>query len=293
MKDNMNKTTRSNGLTLVLGGTGKTGRRVAERLASRGVPTRVASRAADPSFDWDDQSTWDAALDGVTAAYVSYAPDLAIPGATDAIRAFVGQAVGQGVQRLVLLSGRGEEEAQLCERIVQDAGIDWTIVRSSWFNQNFSEGEFLGMVTAGEITLPAGEVGEPFVDVDDIADVAVAALTEDGHAGQIYELTGPRLLTFMDVAAEISRASGREVRYIQIPNEAFAAAIAESGAPDNIAWLLDYLFSTVLDGRNAYVCDGVQRALGREPTDFAEYARRVADSGLWNDASSLETAVGQ
>jgi len=290
MKDTIS-TRPAKGLTLVLGGTGKTGRRVAERLASRGVPTRVASRAADPSFDWGDRSTWDATLDGVTAAYVSYAPDVAIPGATDAVRAFVDRAVERGVQRLVLLSGRGEEEAQLCERIVQDAGIEWTVVRASWFNQNFSEGEFLDMVLAGAITLPVGDVPEPFVDADDIADVAAAALTEEGHAGQIYEVTGPRMLTFTEAAAEISRASGHEVKFIQIPPEAFAAGIAESGAPDDIAWLLDYLFSTVLDGRNAYVCDGVQRALGREPTDFAEYARRVADSGAWNLSSSHQTEV--
>ena len=289
----MNSNTRSEGLTLVLGGTGKTGRRVVERLASRGVPTRVGSRSADPSFDWNEQSTWDAVLDGVTAAYVSYVPDLAIPGATDAVGSFVERAVEHGVRRLVLLSGRGEEEAQACERIIQRPDIEWTVVRCSWFCQNFSEGEFLDMVLAGEIALPAGDVGEPFVDVDDIADVAVAALTEDGHAGQIYELTGPRLLTFAEAVDEIARASGREIQYIQIPSEAFAAGIAESGAPEDIAWLLDYLFSTVLDGRNAYVCDGVQRALGREPTDFAEYARRSAASGVWNVSSSLKTAVGQ
>ena len=285
MKDDMNGSRRSDGLTLVLGGTGKTGRRVVERLASRGVPTRIASRSANPPFDWDDQGTWDAALDGVTAAYISYAPDLAIPGATDAIRDFVEKAAEHRVQRLVLLSGRGEEEAQQCERIVQDAGIEWTVVRASWFNQNFSEGEFLEMVLAGEIALPAGEVGEPFVDADDIADVATAALTEDGHAGQIYEVTGPRLLTFTDVAQEIARATGRDTRYIQIPPEAFAAGIADSGAPDDMAWLLDYLFSTVLDGRNAYVCDGVQKALGRAPTDFARYACRIAESGVWNVSS--------
>ncbi len=287
----MNSTQLSHGLTLVLGGTGKTGRRVVERLANCGVPTRVASRAAEPSFDWGDQSTWDAVLDGVTAVYVSYAPDLAIPGATDSVRAFTERAVERGVQRLVLLSGRGEAEAQRCERIVQGAGIEWTVVRASWFDQNFSEGEFLDMVLGGAITLPAGDVPEPFVDVDDIADVAVAALTEDGHAGQVYEVTGPRLLTFKEAVAEIARASGREIQYTQIPHEAFAAGIAESGAPDDIAWLLDYLFSTVLDGRNAYVGDGIQRALGREPADFAEYARRIAESGVWDVSSSPQTAV--
>ncbi len=293
MKDQVNSSSDSSGLTLVLGGTGKTGRRVAEQLKRLGKPMRVASRAADLSFDWDDKGTWDAVLNGVTAAYLSYAPDLAVPGATDTIRAFVEHAVQRGVQRLVLLSGRGEEEAQLCERIVQRAGIEWTVVRASWFNQNFSEGEFLDMVLAGEIILPAGNIGEPFVDTDDIADVAVAALTEDGHTGQVYEVTGPRLLTFTEVAEEIARASGREIQYIQIPREAFAAGIAESGAPGDIAWLLDYLFSTVLDGRNAYVCDGVQRALGREPTDFADYAHRIAESGAWNTSSSPQTAVGQ
>jgi len=274
----------SEGITLVLGGTGKTGRRVAERLTARGVPTRTASRSSTPSFDWNDRSTWDVALDGVTAAYITYAPDLAIPGATDAVHAFVERAVARGVQRLVLLSGRGEDEAQRCERIVQDAGVEWTVVRASWFNQNFSEGEFLGMVLDRAIALPAGDIPEPFVDVDDIADVAVAALTEDGHAGEIYEVTGPRVLTFAQAAEEISRASGREVRFIRIPKAAFASGIAESGAPEEIAWLLNYLFDTVLDGRNAHVCDGVQRALGREPTDFAEYARQAAASGVWRVA---------
>jgi uncharacterized protein YbjT (DUF2867 family) len=214
--------------------------------------------------------------------YVSYAPDLAIAGATDSIRAFTEKAAQRGVERLVLLSGRGEEEAQRCERIVQEAGIEWTVVRASWFNQNFSEGAFLDMVLAGAVTLPAGNIPEPFIDADDIADVAVAALAEHGHAGQIYEVTGPRMLTFREAVAEIARASEREIRYIQVPPEAFAAGIADSGAPDDIAWLLDYLFSTVLDGRNACVCDGVQRALGREPTDFAEYARRTAAAGVWN-----------
>ena len=280
--NDMNSTTRSEGLTLVLGGTGKTGRRVVERLASRGVPTRVAPRAGDPPFDWGDQSTWDAVLDGVTAAYISYAPDLAIPGATDAIHAFVERAVERGVRRLILLSSRGEEEAQRCDLIIQRPDIEWTVVRASWFCQNLSEGSFLDMVLAGEITLPAGDVREPFVNAADIADVAVAALTEDGHAGQVYELTGPRLLTFAEAVDEIVRATGRTIRHVQIPPETFAAGVAETGLPEDIAWLLDYLFATVLDGRNVHLGDGVRRALGREPGDFAEDARRSAAAGVWD-----------
>ncbi len=290
MNNEMNTNDSAEGITLVLGGTGKTGRRVVEKLQALGVKTRIASRSANPSFDWNDQTTWDVALKGVTAAYVTYAPDLAIPGATDSIRAFVENAVARGVERLVLLSGRGEEEAQACERIVQEAGIEWTVVRASWFMQNFSEGEFLGMVLDGAITLPVGDVPEPFIDVNDIADVAVAALTEEGHAYEIYEVTGPRMLTFSELAQEISKAAGRDVQFIQIPKEAFAGAIAESGAPDDIAWLLNYLFETVLDGRNTYLCDGVQRALGRQPADFADYARRIAARGVWNSSDQEEVA---
>ncbi len=278
----MNSATRPEGLTLVLGATGKTGRRVVQRLSEKGYAVRSGSRHSDPPFDWGNQNRWDTVLDGVTAAYISYAPDLAIPGATDAVRAFVGQAAEHGVQRLVLLSGRGEAEAQECERIIQRPDIEWTVVRCSWFSQNFSEGEFLGMVLAGEVALPAGEVGEPFVDTDDIADVAVAALTEDGHAGQVYEVTGPRLLTFAKAVEEISQAARRAIKYAQIPHEVFVAGIAEAGLPEDIAWLLDYLFATVLDGRNASLGDGVQKALGREPRDFADFCRAAAASGVWN-----------
>lgn len=269
------------GITLVLGGTGKTGRRVAERLRARGIDTRIGSRSAPHSFDWNDPGTWATALEGVTAVYISYAPDLAIPGATESIRAFVEHAVGQGVRRLVLLSGRGEDEARACERVVQAADVEWTVVRASWFMQNFSEGEFRDMVVQGAITLPAADIPEPFVDADDIADVAVAALSEAGHAYEVYEVTGPRMLTFSELAQEIASATGHPVQFIQIPKEAFARSVAEAGAPADLVWLLNYLFETVLDGRNAYVSDGVQRALDREPADFTDFARSVAATGVW------------
>ncbi|MBR9825282.1 MAG: NAD(P)H-binding protein [Alphaproteobacteria bacterium] len=281
----MNFLRKQKDLTLILGGTGKTGRRVAERLAEMGKTVRIGSRSAAPSFDWNNEQSWDAALEGVSAAYVSYTPDLAFPGATDAIQAFINKAERAGVKRVVLLSGRGEEEAQACERIVQASKLEWTIVRASWFNQNFSEGAFIDMVLNGMITLPAGQTPEPFVDVNDIADVAVAAFTQDHHVGEIYEVTGPRLLTFADVAAELSKATGRHIAYVDIPHEAFMTELTNSGAPRDVAWMLDYLFSTVLDGRNAHLTDGVQRALGRAPKDFADYAFETAQSGAWNNAA--------
>ena len=182
--------------TLVLGGTGKTGRRVVHRLQTRGVPVRVGSRSGSPRFDWEVPNTWPAVLRGASTVYVTYQPDVAMAGAADAIQSFTDLAVSSGVRRLVLLSGRGESEAVRCEEVVKHSGVEWTVVRASWFNQNFSESFLLESILHGEVALPIGNVGEPFVDADDIADVAVAALTEEGHAGRTYEVTGPRLLTF-------------------------------------------------------------------------------------------------
>ena len=274
-------------MTLVIGGTGKTGRRVAERLVARGLPVRIGSRTGQPRFDWEDQSTWAPALRGASAAYVSYYPDLAVPGAPEAIGALAAVAIETGVRRLVLLSGRGEEEAQRAERVLQASGADWTIIRCSWFNQNFSEDYLVDPVRSGEVVLPVGDVPEPFVDADDIADVAVAALTEDGHSGQSYELTGPRLLTFAQAIEEIAKATGRDIRVMPVSMEEYKSALAEAELPADFAWLITYLFTEVLDGRNAHLSDGVQRALGRAPRDFADYARDTAATGVWGDAGVL------
>lgn len=270
------------GPILVLGGTGKTGSRVVGRLGDRGLPVRVGSRSGEPPFDWEERATWAPALQNVGSVYVSYYPDLAVPGAVAAVRFFAELAVESGVRRLVLLSGRGEEEARRAERAVQEVGGDWTIVRCSWFSQNFSEDYLLGPILGGEAVLPAGEVPEPFVDAEDIADVAVAALTEDGHGGEIYELTGPRLLTFEEAVGEISRAAGREIRYVPVSVERYASVLAEQDVPAEFVSFLTYLFGEVLDGRNAHLTDGVQRALGRGPRDFRDYARDAAASGVWN-----------
>jgi uncharacterized protein YbjT (DUF2867 family) len=269
-------------LTLVLGGTGKTGRRVARRLTGRDEPVRIGSRSGGVPFDWDDQSTWAPALRDVTAAYVSYYPDLAAPGAPERIGAFAALAVSAGVRRLVLLSGRGEEEARAGEKELQASGADWTVLRCSWFAQNFSEDYLLDPILAGQVVLPAGDVGEPFIDADDIADVAVAALTGEGHTGRTYELTGPRLLTFADAVSEIATATGRPIGYTRVSGADYAAALKEHGVPLEVVELLTYLFATVLDGRNAVLGDGVQRVLGCPARDFTEYARVAAKAGAWN-----------
>jgi uncharacterized protein YbjT (DUF2867 family) len=269
-------------LVLVLGGTGKVGRRIAARLTARGVPVRIGARTAAPAFDWNDPATWPKVLNGVQNVFISYAPDIAMPGAPQAVAEFTAQAAAQGVARVVLLSGRGEPEAEAAERLVQDGPLPWTIVRCSWFAQNFSEAFLLDPVLGGEVALPVDGVTEPFVDCDDIAEVGTEALLDDRHAGQVYELTGPRLLTFGDAIGEIARAASRPIRFTAIPLEEFTAGLAAAGlSPDEVS-LVSYLFATVLDGRNSSLSNGVERALGRPPRDFADYARETAKTGIWN-----------
>lgn len=275
-------TLQTGGPVFITCGTGKTGRRVAAQLETLGVPVRIGSRSAELPFDWERPAGWAEALEGASAIYATYAPDLAVPGAVAAIEQLVETAERAGVSRIVLLSGRGEPEAQEAEQIVQRSELDWTIVRCAWFMQNFSENHFIEGVLNGELTLPVGAVPEPFVDADDIAEVVVTALTTPGHVGQLYELTGPRSLTMAEAMMEIGDALGRELRYVEIDAESFAAYMRAEGLPDDVIWLLDYLFTTVLDGRNAWLADGVQRALGRPPRDFRQFAQAVAASGAWN-----------
>jgi uncharacterized protein YbjT (DUF2867 family) len=280
----MKKPTQETNPTLITGGTGKTGRRVAVRLEARGLPVRIGSRSGERPFDWDDRSTWATALEGAGAVYISYYLD-ALPGAAETVGSFAELAVANGVLKQVLMGGRGEPEAERVEQAVRDSGAELTIARSTWFAQNFSEGGFLDFVLGGEVTLPAGNTPEPFVDIDDIADVAVAALTEEGHEGELYELTGPRLLTFEEAVDEIARAANREIRYTPVSMPEFGSILADADVPPEWQSLLKYLFSEVLDGRNAHVADGVQRALGREPRDFSEFARKAAATGVWNQSA--------
>jgi len=267
---------------LVMGGTGKTGRRVAERLVKLNQTVRIGSRHANPGFDWRDQSTWTNALNDISKVYITFQPDLAVPGAVDAIESFVKKAAEAGVEQLVLLSGRGEEEAQQCEQIVMASGLAWTIVRASWFMQNFSENFFLDALLAGHVALPAHGVLEPFVDADDIADVVVASLTDNNHIGKVYELTGPRLISFEQAIQEIAKAASLPIHYQQVSIEEYTAMLRKHHVPQDLISLLHYLFTEVLDGHNAYLTDGVKQALGREATDFSGYVKKTVATGVWS-----------
>ncbi|HEV3462608.1 MAG TPA: NmrA family transcriptional regulator [Actinomycetes bacterium] len=276
--------------TLVLGGTGKTGRRVVQRLEARGLPVRVGTPSGTPPFDWTDEATWPAGLDGVGSVYVTYYPDVAVPGAAEAIGTFADLAVARGVRRLVLLSGRGEEAARRSEQALVQSGADWTIVRSAFMFQNFNESFFLEPVRAGEVAFLADPgLAEPFIDADDIADVAVAALTDDRHVGQLYEVTGPRLLGWAEAVAEIAAAADRPIRYLPVSLEEYAALLTENQVPAEVVKMLTDVFTGLteaLDGRNAYLADGVQRALGRPPRDFRDFARDAAATGVWDGSAA-------
>lgn len=271
-----------NATYLLIGGNGKTGRRVAERLTARDLPVRIGSRSGQPAFDWNaDPATWAPLMRGATAAYVTYYPDLGIPGAAPAIRAFAEVAAETGVRRLVLLSGRGEEDAAASEEMIKDVGLEWTVVRSTWFAQDFTEHFLLPPVLSGVISLPT-DAPEPFVDLEDVADVAVAALTEDGHHGRTYELTGPQLVTFAEAAALISEASGRPVRFEKVTPAVCTERMIAGGVPVEEAEALTELFARILDGRNAHVTGDVTAVTGRSARDFVTFVRDAAATGVWN-----------
>ncbi len=271
---------------LVIGGTGKTGRKIVTSLTEKGHEVRVGSRKSSPAFDWDDAATWADAFEGVQKAYITFQPDLAVPGALAAIEQLVNVARNAKVQKLVLLSGKGEREAELCEQAVINSGLDYTIVRASWFNQNFSESFFLEPIQAGHVALPQANIGIPFVDTDDIADVAVEVLLDDKHNGQIYQLTGPELLTFKQAVAEIASASAREISFMPITISAYTGMMEAQGVPKEFVWLVGYLFTEVLGGAFiSEITNDIELVLGRKPKTFAAYAKEAAATGVWSEVN--------
>lgn len=269
---------------LVIGATGKTGARVAAKLEAKGLPVRRGSRNSATPFDWDAPETWVYALTGARAAYVTYFPDLAFPGAVEKLESLVETAKDVGVEHLVLLSGRGEHHAREGEEVVRGSGVDFTLVRAAWFAQNFSEGYLRDPILAGVLPMPGGDIAEPIIDIDDIAEVAVAALTEGSHRGKLYEVTGPRLMTFAQMAETLSEAIGRTIRHIPISFEDFHADVAAAGG-DFVADVFTAIARETLDGRNAHTTDGVMQAVGRPPRDFRSFARDASKAGAWPTAS--------
>lgn len=268
---------------LVLGSNGKTGRRVAARLENNPeVEIRLGSRNEKIPFDWENPQTWENVVKDIDTVYITFQPDLAVPFAAEAIENFTKLATKNGVQKIVLLSGRGEKEAQVCEEIVKKNAKYWTIIRASWFNQNFSESFFLDPILYGIVALPRAEALEPFTDADDIADVVTTALLNDSHNGKTYELTGPRLLTFKQAVNEIAEASGRNITFQSLSLEEYTQMLREYQVPEDHIWLVNYLFEQVLDGRNSNITQDIENILGRKAKDFSAYVKETAKTGIWN-----------
>ena len=269
---------------LITGGNGKTGRKVVERLLELNEAVKIGSRKASPAFDWYNDETWNAVLENVEKVYIAFQPDLAVPGTKEIITKFVKKSVNAGVTKFVLLSGKGEREAELCEDIVKNSGVNWTIVRASWFNQNFSEEFFLDPILSGTVALPNAEISVPFIDTDDIADVVVEALLKDSHNYQTYELTGPRKLKFEEVIQEISRSTNRDIKFIPVTIEQYSDQLRKMSVPEDYIWLIQYLFTEVLTQENSIVTNDVEKVLGRKAKDFVDYVSETAPTGVWNQS---------
>jgi len=277
-----------NSPVVIIGNTGKTGSRVQQRLESMNINTRGVSRSSTPVFDWEQPDTWHEALAGAQALYVSYQPDLAVPNAAKDIQALTEVAKAAGTKHVVLLSGRGEPGAQRAEKILELSGLDWNVVRASWFMQNFSESFMREGIVSGTLALPADHVLEPFVDADDIADVAVAMLTKPELRNRVAEVTGPRAITFAEGVDIIAKATNTCIDYQPLTIDQFIDALKQESTPDDILWLMRELFTNVLDGRNTPITTGVSDVLGRPATSFRDYARRAARIGAWGAFGNLE-----
>ena len=287
----MHNNQTENKIPLILGSSGKTGRRVINRFIANGLQFRAGSRNSEIPFDWYDASSWQKALHGINAVYVVFSPDLAVPGAPAIIKNFVQVAKTCGVEHLVLLSGRGEEEAQTCEKIVINSTLDWTIVRSSWFAQNFSESFFLDDILSGQVFLPVGDIKEPFVDIEDLADIVFESLTDEKHKSQVYEITGPALLSFRDAISDIAVAANRDIEFNHVSMDDYVKYMADAKVPEDYVALIKYLFTEVLDGRNESLTDGVKQALGREPRSFHSYVKATTETGVWNSLEKVHASA--
>ena len=261
---------------LLLGGTGKVGRRLAERLEAQGHTARAVGRNSTPRFDWRDESTWAPALDGVDGVFI-VGPGSASDWSTR-LEHFLATAAEQRVRHAMLLSARGVEflpdgAVARAEAALRRGPLAWTIVRPTHFAQNFTEAMFVPG-DDGAFFAPVADGREPFIDVNDIADVAAVALTDEGYDGRILELSGPRAIDFDEAARILSEVSGRAISYVSESDVAHIARLRGQGLPEGyIEWRMAMLRG-IASGADAYLSSDVEAVLGRSATSFEEWARR-------------------
>ncbi len=261
---------------LVLGASGKTGRRVVEQLRAAGRPVRAASRSSDLVFDWAEPDSWRPALDGAGSLYLLH------PETPEPVEPFLELVRTSDVDRVVLLSARHPEQSgdglvPLVEDAVSSLPVPTTLLRPSWFTQNFTEGFFTAdLLERGVLRLPVGDGREPFIDADDIAAVAVHALTTTEPTSGEHDLSGPELMTFGDAVAALGRAWGRPLRFESPSEEEWRAGLAGS-VPQAELDVFSSLFLAIASGENDHLSTGVQDVLGREPVRLENTMARTPD----------------
>lgn len=268
---------------VILGGTGKVGRRLTRSISDLGLEARPVGRGTVPAFDWREESTWGAALAGTVGAFV-VGPGSATDW-SETLSRFLAVAETTGLQHVVLLSARGVQfhptgAVATAERAVRNGPLAWTILRPTHFAQNFTEAMFVPQ--DGRIVAPVGAGAEPFIDIDDIAAVAAIVLTRRGYDGRVLELSGPRSLTFAEAAGVLSRVSGSPVQFVDESDAEHEERLRRVGIPDGyVEWRMAMLRG-IRAGSDGALSDGVQEVLGRPATSFRAWADREAaqaDSG--------------
>ncbi|GAB7043390.1 MULTISPECIES: SDR family oxidoreductase [Catenuloplanes] len=264
-------------MIVVLGPGGTVGRRVTARLRATGAEVRPVSRSTPLRFDWSAPQTWEPALAGGSAMF------LMAPDGVPVDQELIALAARAGLRRIVLLSSRsidvmGDDRLLDAERAVRDGDTEWTIVRADWFDQNFDEGFLRPAVEAGTVAIPVGGVRQTFVDAGDIAAVAVAALTGDGHAGVTHEVTGPEALSFGAACAIVGTAAGRDVRFDGTAG-AYRSAMAAFGVPEAQIARDVAAFAALAAAGDSAPLDTVERVTGRPPRRFADYAAGASWGG--------------
>lgn len=273
----------------VAGATGKTGRAVARAAQYEGWRVRAGARRRPPIgewvlLDWDDRDTWAPAFRGSTAAYLLL--PFNHPGAAERTPYLLEAASRAGVRRIVLLTSwdaAHEPEdgpLQVAEKALSELPVESAVLRPTWFLDNFTTGSFAGMTRAGELRLPAGDAKIPFVDVRDIASVAISALAEGGPGG-VLPLTGPEAIDHHHVAAALADAFQQPISYTPVSVEEFADVLAKRGfSRDYGRFLGDALQDAARGDLNVPVADTVERVVGRRPYSVEEFAQHHGSSWL-------------
>jgi uncharacterized protein YbjT (DUF2867 family) len=275
-------------IALILGGSGRTGSLVATYLTDHGVQARTASRhGSDLFFDWDDPTTYAQALAQTDRVYL-VTPVMRVRYATQ-VAAFLDQAEAAGVRHVTLLSTYNGDRAPLNVDIAAvethltgRQAFTHTILRPAWVMQNFID-DHLPIIN-GTLAVPSGGGAEAFIDAIDIAAVAAETLLHpEAHADAEYALTGPEAITFDDIAATITTASGQPVTYQDVDQQTWINAAIAAGVPADYTPMLRWLTGAIIAGEGSTPTADIETVIGRPATSFHAFAERHATAWTSDD----------